>query len=417
MTIDELVDHGPDRAEGLTFRYRLHMAASMVRANPRSARTFLSVAIATFSLLLSFAAINAMATLMTDSARDVISGDVMAFADGYDYSMLNPRSDVVYYLSDAEALTQDLLASGMVDAERPRINVGAQLSTGDADAGVLLIGADFAAEGYELVEGVEPRRAGEICINPTQRGDLGLEVGDAVTLAVAGAPLDASIIDGRVTCVFDNGRFGLFRSTHVVMPLDELQRILDRQDAVSQLLLTLPAGSDPGLAADELGHAFEAARFSSAEETADLIFTIQTAQRAVMWGLVVVTAIICAILIANVVGFALRRERWEIATMRTMGFDAPSLRTVYALQTLIVGGTMIAVGTAVAVVAVWIVGLIGIPIGRGEQLFGDDTLRPWLGVTDIVLTAALMLGALVLANLLSTRTVLSRSPLEITREG
>jgi ABC-type lipoprotein release transport system permease subunit len=403
-------------AEGLSFRYRLHMALAMIRTNPSSARTFISVAVATFLLLVSFAAINAMASLMTQSARDVISGDVSVFADGYDYSMLNPRADVVYYLNDEAELSSQLRGTGLVDGVRSRINAGAQLSTAESDVGVLVIGANFAAEGYKLLEGDEPRAVGEICINPTQRDDLGLAVGDTVTLAVAGAPLGSQPVEATVSCVYDNGRFGLFRSTHVIMRLSDLQRILDRPDVATQLLLDLAPGIGVADASDQLAQRFAQVRFLTADETADLIFIIQTAQRAVMWALVAVTAIICGILVGNVVGFALRRERGEIATMRTMGFDAGSLRVIYAMQTLIVGTVMIAIGVGLALIGIWVTGAIGIPLGRAEQLFGDDTLRPWLGAFDIVITAVLMLGALGVTNLLATRGMLRRPPVEIARE-
>ncbi len=127
-------------------------------------------------------------------------------------------------------------------------------------------------------------------------------------------------------------------------------------------------------------------------------------------------ALICAVLVANVVAFALRRQRGEIATMRAMGFGANAVRAVYAAQTLIVGASMIAVGTIVSIVSVVICGVIGIPIGSGVQLFGERTLRPWLGIGDVAVTAAVMLIALLLGNVLSTRRMLRLSPVAIARD-
>jgi ABC-type lipoprotein release transport system permease subunit len=416
MTVTQARAEGAETPQGIGFRYRLHMALALIRTNPRSARTFISVALATFLLLISFAAINGMASLMAQAARDVISGDVSVFADGYRYSMLNPRADVVYYLNDADELSSDLRQTDLVATVRPRITAGAQMATADTDTGVLLIGIDFSAEAYELIEGRQPRGAGEVCINPAQRDNLGLAVGDTVALVVAGAPLDSSQVEATVACVYDNEQFGLFRSTHVAMQLTELRRILDLPDAATQLLLTLVPGADAEAASGEFEQRFPGTRFATAEETADLIFVIQTAQRAVMWGIAVATAFICAILVANVVSFALHRARREIATMRTMGFGHASLRAIYTLQVVITGGVTIVIGAVIALIGTWTVGAIGIPLGSGEQLFGGDTLRPWLRASDVAITALLMLGTLYAANVLSTRRLLNRPPIEIIRE-
>jgi len=96
--------------------------------------------------------------------------------------------------------------------------------------------------------------------------------------------------------------------------------------------------------------------------------------------------------------------------MRTMGFDAKAIRTVYVVQAVLVAAFMIAIGTMVAVVSVLICGAVGIPIGGAQQLFGDSTLHPWLGVGDVAITAALMLVALVAANLLATRSMFRLTP-------
>ena len=77
---------------------------------------------------------------------------------------------------------------------------------------------------------------------------------------------------------------------------------------------------------------------------------------------------------------------------------------------------MIAVGTIVSIVSVVICGVIGIPIGSGVQLFGERTLRPWLGIGDVAVTAAVMLIALLLGNVLSTRRMLRLSPVAIARD-
>ncbi|WP_206750328.1 ABC transporter permease [Cryobacterium sp. TMS1-13-1] len=405
-----------ERGDGLTFVYKVHMATAMIRTNPRSVRTFVSVAIATFGLLLSFAAINAMATMMSQSARDIISGDVSAFAEGYQYSMLSPQSDVVYYLGDADTFVSDLQQSEDVADVRPRITAGALLSTVDHDSGVVVVGSDFQAEGYLPLEGEAPQGSGQICVNPDQVEELGIGVGDTVSLSVAGAPTATAVTSAKVSCVYDNSRFGLFRSSFVLMDVVGMQGILDRPDSLTQVLITLDHGVDSEDAATHLTAQFPDSRFSTAEKTADLIFTIQTAQQAVMWTFVVVTALICAVLIGNVVFFGLRRERGEIATMRTMGFDARAVRHVYSLQVVIIGSIMVALGTVTALLSVWIVGSIGIPIGAGQQLFGDDTLYPRLSVSNVVVTALLLLGSLVAANVLSTRAMLKRSPIEMSRD-
>lgn len=405
----ELAAHG----RGLDARYKLHMAVSMIRTNPRNVRTFISVAVATFGLLLSFAAINAMGTMMTQSASDIISGDVSGFADGYEYSMLNPEADVVYFVEDAQSTIERTSTANGVEQVRPRLTAGASMSTETQDSGILLVGSDFAAEGYKLVEGEAPEGASQVCVNIAQRDELGIEVGANVRLAVAGAPVGAAPVSAEVTCVYDNSRFGLFRSSFVVMDLGGVQEILDRPDSITQMLITLEPGIDPADAARTLDAELPGTHFMTAEETASLIFTIRTAQQAVMWGLVLVSALICAVLVGNVVGFSLRRDRRELATMRTMGFSAKDIETVYALQVLLIGLGMVLLGAFAAIAAVVVVGAIGIPIGEGQQLFGDETLRPALRVFDVVLTGVFMIAALAVANVFAARRILALSPVEM----
>ncbi|PPG01285.1 hypothetical protein C5E06_17145 [Pseudoclavibacter sp. RFBI5] len=397
----------------LDLRYKLHMAVSMIRANPRNARTFTSVSVATFGLLLSFAAITAMGTMMTQSASDIISGDVSAFADGYEYSMLNPESDVVTYIPDAESAVQRVAGAEGVEQVRPRLTAGASMTAEAQDAGVVLVGSDVAAEGYEIVAGQAPAGAAQVCINIAQRDELGIDIGTSVLLAVAGAPVDAGPVTADVVCVYDNSRFGLFRSSSVVMDIAGIQEILDRPDAITQMLITLDPGVDPATAAASLGADAPGLQFLTSKETAGLIFTVLAAQQAIMWALVTVAALICAVLIGNVVGFSLRRDRRELATMRTMGFSARDLETVYAMQVLLIGLGMVIIGTVAAIVAVAIAGAVGIPIGEGQQLFGGDTLRPSLKASDVLLTGALMIAAQQAANALAARKLLSRSPVQM----
>lgn len=406
-----------ERRDGLTLRYIVFMAMSMIRTDRRTVRTFSSVAIATWGLLLSFAAINGIGAMMTQSAKDIVSGDVSGFAQGYEYSMLNPQTDVVSYLDDdGGQLVSKLEESPGVTTVRPRITAGAQLSTGGTDLGVVVIGSDIAAEGYVILAGSAPRGASQICVNQGQRDDLGVSVGDTLTLSLAGAPAATASALVTLACVYDDSRFGLFRSSFIVMDVAGVQELLNRPHALTQVLLTLSPDADAAAESVTLATRFAGITFSTAQDTAGLIFAIQTAQRAIMWVLVVVMALICAVLVAHVVAFALRRQRGEIATMRAMGFGANAVRAVHATHTVIVGALMIAVGTIASIVSVAICAVVGIPIGVGVQLFGESTLRPWLGIGDVTLTAAAMLIALVVGNLLSTRKMLRLSPVAIVRD-
>ncbi|MBF4457709.1 ABC transporter permease [Pseudoclavibacter sp. VKM Ac-2867] len=407
----------PGESASLDLRYKLHMAVSMIRANPRNARTFTSVSVATFGLLLSFAAITAMGTMMTQSASDIVSGDVSAFADGYEYSMLNPESDVVTYIADAESTLERVAGAEGVEQVRPRLTAGASMTVKAQDAGVVLVGSDIAAEGYEIVAGQAPAGAAQVCINIAQRDELGIDVGTSVRLSVAGAPVDAGPITADVVCVYDNSRFGLFRSSSVVMDIAGMQQILDRPDAITQILITLAPGIDPATAAASLGADAPGLQFLTSKETAGLIFTVLAAQQAIMWALVIVAALICAVLIGNVVGFSLRRDRRELATMRTMGFSAKDIETVYAVQVLLIGLGMVLIGTVAAIIAVVIAGAVGIPIGDGQQLFGGDTLRPSLKASDVLLTGGLMIAAQQAANALAARKLLSRSPVQMAESA
>lgn len=402
--------------ERVDLRYLWQMARARSRHDRRGRKTFVAVAVATFGLLMSFAAINAMADVMTDSARDVISGDLSVFAHDYEYSMLDPESDAVRFIGAGDELAAEVRDVPGVTQVRSRITVATGVESATQRTGGLVIGADFVAEGYTAIAGSAPRSSGDVCLTTELAAELDVEVGDALALFVAGAPADAFQVDGRVACIYDSSRFGLFRTSQLLMDLTDLRAILDRPEASSQLLVTLADGEDPGVVAATIDALADGAvRVEQASETADLIYVIQTAQRAVMWGLVAVTALICAVIIGNIVAFALRRERRELATLRAMGFSPGQLRTVSMLQTLSSGALMVGLGAAVSLGTVGVVRLVGIPIGDGARLFGDDRLMPSLSVLDVGLTAALMLGALAVADLLASGGLLRRGPLEMVR--
>lgn len=408
----------PEPAEGMDTRYLVRMAWAKIRTSPRSARTYIVVAIATAFLLLSFAGINAMAGVMATSARDVIAGGLSVFHPDYSYSMLNAASDKVFYIDDAAGREREIGAIRNVTAVHPRLSVGARVDSANQQAGILVIGADMRAEGFGVLEGAAVSRPGDICLNPDLAQQLQVGVGDSVTLNLSGAPAATAAVTGRVACIFDTSRFGFMRSTHAIMALDDVQRILARPDSVTQLLVTVEPGADRAAVQHQIetGRLTHGLKVSTTEQTADLIFTIQRAQQVVMWVFVAVTAFLCAVMIGNIVQFSLRRERGEIATLRAMGCSVGQLRLVYLVQAVVLGIVMVAIGTVVALTATWALSATGIPLGAGRKLFGDSVMYPTLSVTDVVLTAGLLLVAIVVSNLAASRAMLTKPPLALLQD-
>ena len=402
--------------QGMGLTYLWSMARARARQDRRGRRTFVAVAIATYGLLLCFATINAMGNVMTSSARDVISGDVSVFAEGSEFSMLNPASSTVRLLPDGEAVADAAASVEGVEGVRQRVNAPASLVSPDQQTGALVMGVDLEAEGYTLLEGELPAD-GEICLTQSQVEELGIGVGDDLTLLLAGAAEQNASVTVPVACVYDTTRFGLFRTSQALMRAEDVQELLDRPGAVTQVLVDV---EDPGDVDDvvpllEEALADEDVQIERASTTADLIYSIRAAQQAVMWALVLVTAAICAVLVANIVRFALMREKSEFATMRAMGFSPRDLRVLSMLQTLRTGLLMVGAGTMAGLVSTWVCGWIGIPLGGAAELFGDTTMHPSLTMVQVVLTMAVMLGSLVLANLLASHALLRRSPLEMLR--
>lgn len=404
----------PTDQKPLGTRDLAHLGWANVRHSKRTARTFVSIAVATYLLLISFASINAMASMMEESAREVISGDASAFNDDYEYSMLSAESDAVYYIGSSDDVMESLEAVEGVENVRPRLNASLQLESETQREGGLLSGTDFEREPYELLEGTLPVNSGEICLNPSLAESLGAGVGERLDLIIAGAPSENLSLQATVTCIYDNGSFGLFRTSHVLMPIDVLRDILDRPGASTQLMVDFADGASAGNLMDGLRDVIpENVQLKPASETADLIFTIQAAQQSVMWVLVIITALICAIIIGDIIGFALHRQRHEVATMRAMGFRPAQLRVVYLTQTLSIGLIMVGIGVIAALITTWVIAAIGIPIGEGRQLFGGSELVPFLTWQNILFTALLMLGSLALASVSATNRLVERTPVEL----
>lgn len=403
----------PEKVERMNFKYSWRMARAMVVTSPGSARSFVAVGVVVLTLIISFAFINAMGDTMTQSARDVISGDVSGFAKGYEFSMLNQQADVVYYIDDADAVVKTLMTRPDIKTVRTHLNAGALISTTTEEAGAVVVGADFDQGEYSLLSGTRPSGTGEICINENQSEDMDLSVGDVAVLTVSGAQAKYATVQATVTCVYDSSRFGLFRTKLALMDIDGMRVILNRPAAATQLLITLADDADASESVKSLNASMSSMRFEVAETTAELLFTIRRAQQAVMWILVVVFALVCAVLVGNIERFSLNRERGEIGAMRAMGFSARELRRIYTMRSLILTTVMAAAGLLVALIATIICGKIGIPIGQGRQLFGDGTLHPRVNAVNLAVSATIVVVSVVASTQLTLRSLLQRTPVEL----
>jgi lipoprotein-releasing system permease protein len=198
----------------------------------------------------------------------------------------------------------------------------------------------------KVVSGTARLGPGEAIIGRELADDLGVRVGDRLTLVTGGA--SNSVSDGaRVTALVDLGVRELNRRT-VIVPLRTAQSLIGLPGGVTNLDLTLadvwtadrlrrPAGRALALQGGEL-----AADQRAAGVGAERAVGQHRLIRAVV--MVVVVLGIASVLVVSVV-----QKRREIGILRAMGATRGQMQRVFLLQGLLVG----ALGSALGVVLAW----------------------------------------------------------------
>jgi len=266
---------------------------------------------------------------------------------------------------------------------------------GEASRSIALVGVEL--ERYDRIVGLRAKVVdgqarlgpGEAILGRDLAADLGVRVGDRVTVVVA-SPQGNVSDTARVTALVDLGVRELNRRT-VYVPLRAAQSLVGLPGGVTNLDLRL----DDVWAAERVG-AELAGRLPFKVESwqqlnAQLVSALnaQSVSTALIRGVVMIVVVlgIASVLVVSVV-----QKRREIGILRAMGATQGQVLRVFLLQGALVGAVGSALGVLLAVALIWafttfVRGSDGLP------LF-DITLAPGLALRiALVATACGVLAA------------------------
>lgn len=263
-----------------------------------------------------------------------------------------PRAQRLRSVANWQALLPVLQATPGVAAVSPMVSGSGLALRGEAALAIALMGVEL--ERYDrivnlrskVVAGRASLQPGEAIIGRELAADLGLRVGDRLTLRT-GLVSDAA----RVTALVDLGVKDLNRRT-VIVPLRAAQNLQGLPGGATHLDLTVTDVWAAQALADSLRRQHPLRVESWQESNAQLVSALNaqsvstTIIRAVV--LVVVVLGIASVLVVSVV-----QKGREIGILRAMGATRGQMQRVFLLQGAVVGALGSLLGIALAVALVW----------------------------------------------------------------
>ena len=263
-----------------------------------------------------------------------------------------PRAQRLRSVANWQALLPVLQATPGVAAVSPMVSGSGLALRGEAALAIALLGVEL--ERYDrivnlrskVVAGRASLQPGEAIIGRELAADLGLRVGDRLTLRT-GLVSDAA----RVTALVDLGVKDLNRRT-VIVPLRAAQNLQGLPGGATHLDLTVTDVWAAQALADSLRRQHPLRVESWQESNAQLVSALNaqsvstTIIRAVV--LVVVVLGIASVLVVSVV-----QKGREIGILRAMGATRGQMQRIFLLQGAVVGALGSVLGIALAVALVW----------------------------------------------------------------
>ena len=263
-----------------------------------------------------------------------------------------PRAQRLRSVANWQALLPVLQATPGVAAVSPMVSGSGLALRGEAALAIALMGVEL--ERYDrivnlrskVVAGRASLQPGEAIIGRELAADLGLRVGDRLTLRT-GLVSDSA----RVTALVDLGVKDLNRRT-VIVPLRAAQNLQGLPGGATHLDLTVTDVWAAQALAESLRRQHPLRVESWQESNAQLVSALNaqsvstTIIRAVV--LVVVVLGIASVLVVSVV-----QKGREIGILRAMGATRGQMQRIFLLQGAVVGALGSLLGIALAVALVW----------------------------------------------------------------
>ena len=268
-----------------------------------------------------------------------------------------PRAQRLRSVANWQALVPLLERLPEVAGVSPMVSGSGLALRGEASQAIALMGVDL--DRYDRVVGLRSKvvsgtarlSPGEAIVGRELASDLGVRVGDRLTVQTSGA--GGTVSDSvRVTALVDLGVKDLNRRT-VIVPLRAAQSLLALPGGASQLDLTLKDVWVAQTLARALQMQFPYKIESWQESNAQLVSALnaQSISTSIIRGVVLAVVVlgIASVLVVSVV-----QKGREIGILRAMGATRGQVLRVFLVQGAVVGALGSALGLLLAVGLIWV---------------------------------------------------------------
>ena len=296
--------------------------------------------------------LGAQAHLIVSERDNVVTPARLPTAGTTALVQTQPRTQRPRSIANWQALVPVLEAMPGVVAVSPTVTGAGLAVRGEASKSIALVGVDL--DRYDrivrlrskVIAGVARLEPGEGIIGRELADDLGVRVGDRISLAT-GTVTDSI----RVTALVDLGVRELNRRT-VIVPLRTAQSLVGLPGGATSLELTLVDIWSAQVMAADLSRRFPYKIESWQEANAQLVSALnaQSISTGVIRGVVMIVVVlgIASVLVVSVV-----QKRREIGILRAMGATQGQILRVFLLQGAIVGAIGSVLGVVLAVVLIF----------------------------------------------------------------
>ncbi|MDO8904428.1 FtsX-like permease family protein [Hydrogenophaga sp.] len=297
--------------------------------------------------------LGAQAHITLRSADDVVTPAAALQPGITALTEIQPRAQRLRSVANWQALLPLLEALPEIAAVSPMVAGGGLALRGEATQSISLMGVDL--DRYDrivglrgkVVSGVARLSPGEAIVGRELAADLGVRVGDRLTVqtALVSEPV-------RVTALVDLGVRELNRRT-VIVPLRAAQSLLGLPGGATTIDVTVRDVWAAQALADDLRRRFPYQVESWQESNAQLVSALnaQSVSTSLIRGVVLVVVVlgIASVLVVSVV-----QKGREIGILRAMGATRGQVLRVFLLQGAVVGSVGSVAGLALAVLLIWL---------------------------------------------------------------
>ena len=235
---------------------------------------------------------------------------------------------------------------------------------------------------------------------------LSLNYGDNITVA---SPT-GQVRTFKIVGVFRTGRQS-YDEQQVFMDLKRVQALLDRLDRANSIIIKIPEAYQAHTLAAEIEQRVQYKSVSWQEASEDLMNTLSI-RNTIMYTVVSAVLVVAAFGIYNVISTVVMEKQRDISILKSIGFTARDVKTIFLLQGAILGLVGCAMGLPLGSMIMAALGQIELRPPGGSEIVRMPI--DW-GIHQFLLAASFALFASLLAAYLPARKAAHVKPVDVLR--